>query len=266
MNEPVIPNIKKVISLLSILILMIISLPLISIVLISISDSQYLVVNKFTFRWYLDVFASSSWITAGFNSAIVALITSLLAVLVGFMTADGLMKFKLQIRNGVLQLFIIPLITPVIIFAVAIFLLFSYLHFLDNVLALVFSQIVIIIPISISLCYISLIKFIETNPNVIHASKTMGAKYHEILFIVLFPNLKINLLLIFIICFMFSINESVITQFISDTNTVTLSKKIFEGVKYDINPEIAVISSLSILLSIIVYVVIRKISGKIIWK
>lgn len=265
MNSNIKINIKKLIDSFSVMILIIIVFPLISVILISISDSQYLVANKFTLKWYKEVFSSSSWMMAGLNSIIVAFMSSFMSTLVGFITAEGLIRLKLQIRNFALQVFILPIITPIVIYAVAIFLLFSYLHFLDSIFALVLSQLVIIIPISIALCYLSLIKFLDNNPNVIHASKTMGAKYYEILFKVLLPNLKTNLLLIIIVCFMFSINESVITQFISDTKTISLSKKIFEGVKYDINPEIAVISSLFILLSIFVFLLIRRISGKISW-
>lgn len=234
------------------------ALPIISIIPLSLSKSHYLNLQGFTLKWYERVFTSEVWGNALLTSIIVAGFSSLLSVFIGLLAADGISRLPKISQERIVRFLLLPLMTPIIILAVAIYLWFSEIHFLDNIYSLIFANTLISFPISTLILLVAITKFSRVHYNLESAAKTMGASHLTILRKIIMPNIKFGLIVAFALSFAISFNESVISQFIADTKVLPLSKKVFEGVQFNINPEIAVISTILIFISIFFTLIVFK--------
>src|SRR5690606_11460018 len=79
----------------------------------------------FTLSWYGDVFASRDWREATVNSLIVALATSALSLVLGTAAALALFRATFRGKAVLLGLLLSPLVTPVIVLSVGMYMVFA---------------------------------------------------------------------------------------------------------------------------------------------
>jgi putative spermidine/putrescine transport system permease protein len=75
-------------------------------------------------HWYQNFFSSPEWTTATWTSVKVALLATALATVLGTLTALGLVRGRFPMKNLVTALLLSPLIVPIVIIAIGMYLLY----------------------------------------------------------------------------------------------------------------------------------------------
>jgi ABC-type spermidine/putrescine transport system permease subunit II len=240
---------RRVLSAFCVLTLLFLCLPILIVVPMSFSGAESLVFPppSFSLRWYYSFFGDKLWLDAALNSVIVALCASTGALVFGTMAAYGLVRSSFRWRAVVEANFIAPLALPVIVVAVALYIFFSQLGILGNFWSLVAAHMMLVTPYVVLLMSLAIAAFDERIEQV---ALTLGASRLRVLTSVVLPNVKGSAVAAWLLTFVMSFDEVVVTLFVSGTYA-TIPKKMFNELVMQINPTITAIATLLILFSIV---------------
>ena len=231
-------------------------LPLLIVFPISFSSSAYLQFPppSFSLRWYESYLNDPTWIAATVRSFYVATITMIIATVLGTMAAFALVRARYPGRALFQHLTTAPLIVPTIVYSVAVYGLFSALRLIGNWQGIVLAHSVHAIPYVVLIVAASLRSFDEALEQ---AAMGLGASRWRAILHVTLPQIRPAVISAAFIAFISSFDELVIAMFLSGTN-VTLPKKMFDNILYEIDPTIAVVSVLQIVLVTVVLVLATR--------
>ena len=100
-----------------------------------------------------------------------------------------------------------------------------------------------------------LVAYARLDQSLYKASRSLGAGLWPTLWNVLLPNVRGGVAGGFFMGFVMSWEEVVVTLFTSGLNVVTLPKRIWDGLRYNLDPAIAAVSTLMIVLTLVVMLV-----------
>ena len=231
-------------------------LPILLVLPMSFSSVSYLKFPPpdYSWRWYIQFFTDSSWRGPAIQSLQIALISMVFSTILGTLASFGLVRGKFPGRQVLFTLLISPMIVPIIIIAVAIYALFSRLHLTDTVTGLVIGHTIIAVPFVIIAVSASLRGFDE---NLEKAARVLGASPLTAFFKVTFPIIKPGVVTGALFAFIRSFDETVVSIFLCSIEVRTLPKRMWEGIRTEITPVIASVSTLLILFSLILLVSIE---------
>jgi spermidine/putrescine transport system permease protein len=196
------------------LMLVFLYLPILLLVVFSFNDANTLSLplRGFTLRWYAALAQASTLLGSVGNSLIVGIGSSLVATILGALSAVGLMRFRFPGRNAFLGLAAIPLVIPSIVLGVALLVLFRQI--LDWQLTLWtvgLGHVVLNIPITLLIVASRLAGFED---NLEEAAMDLGASYWESLWRVVLPISLPALVAAFLTAFTTSFDEYAMSVFI----------------------------------------------------
>ena len=85
-------------------------LPIIILVVFSFNSSEMnIVFENFTFDWYKNLMQNNNLINAFINTLIVAISSTVISTIIGTISAVGLHKYKLPLKNLINKLIYIPI-------------------------------------------------------------------------------------------------------------------------------------------------------------
>ncbi|PWC15018.1 spermidine/putrescine ABC transporter permease PotC [Brenneria roseae subsp. americana] len=217
----------------------------------------------FSFDWYLSLFgfdnklndsalyidSTSQLLQALKNSLIVSLSTTIISTIIGTITALVLARYRFRLQSFYRLLLYVPMMMPDIVLGIAL------LIFFVNV-GIPLGKISIIIGHCTFLCsYVFLIvsaRLAGMDARLEEASADLGANswitFRRITLPMILPGVIGGALLAFII----SLDDLVITYFISGVDATTLPVQIYGMIRRGIKPEINVIATLLILSSLLI--------------
>ncbi|MFB9264768.1 ABC transporter permease subunit [Bradyrhizobium erythrophlei] len=226
--------------------------PILIIVPISFSSSRFLDFPPpgLSLQWYEAYFTSDAWVSATFQSLGVGIATALVSLAVGSAAAMALVRGSPGMRRVGYQLLLAPLIVPVIISAVALYFLFAHLQLVNTSLALVLAHSIGAVPLVVLIVAASLQ---AQNIRLEHAAASLGASRIVTIWRIVLPLIRPALIVAGFFAFLASFDEVVLSLFLSGPDTMTLPVKMWSGIREEITPTIAAVSSLLIAFTIIVY-------------
>jgi len=235
--------------------------PIAIIVPMSFSSARFLKFPPpgFSLQWYANYFNSPDWIGATLTSLQVALLTTLLATTLGTLLAVALTRGKFKGRSLLYAFAVSPMIIPLIISAIAIYFFYAKLHLVGTITGLVLAHTLLAIPFVLILVSSTLKGFDATLER---ASLSLGANPVKTFLLVTLPVIRPGVISAALFAFITSFDELVIAIFISGVHAVTLPKRMWDGIRMEIDPTIAAVSSMligvSILLMILVQILKRR--------
>lgn len=226
-------------------------LPNFIVIPISFSPAIYLEFppRGISFQWYQKYFSQPGWIAATVTSFEVAIPVMILATTLGSLAAYGLVRGKYPGKNFVNSLILFPMVIPSLVTAVAIYKLYSDLKIIGTVLGFVLAHTVLAIPFVVVIMTASL-RGIDMELEL--AARSLGAGRLTTLRRVVFPLALPGLLSSALFSFLVSFDELMVALFISTPAISTLPKKLWDGIRTEINPTLAAVSSLLVVLSVLV--------------
>jgi len=207
--------------------------------------------RSLSLRWYANFFTSPHWYETALLSLRVALLTMVAATVLGTAAAIGLVRGSFPGRRALEAFFISPMVVPIVVIALGFYFLFSGYRLLDTSLALFLGHTVIATPIVIVIVRAALQ---TTNPAMEFAARSLGANFWRSLWYVTLPSVKAAIGSAAAFAFLISFDDVVIAIFVAGPNSTTLPKRMWETIRFEIDPTLTAISSLLTVLAVIVLV------------
>ncbi len=238
-------------------ILIFLFLPILIIILFSFVDSSSLVfpIEGFSLRWYFEVFSDKEFLISIKNSAVVAVIVSILSGIIGTVTSFALNKYKFEFKNVLSTFYMIPFTLPGLILGISLLMFFDTLNFKLSLVTVTLGHLVFCIPFVFLVMNARLERLDFTIEEV---AIDLGANPFQVFMKVTFPLIKSSLFGAMLIAFALSFDEFVVTFFtVGAKNTLPLI--IWGMMRMGVSPVINAISSLVTVITIILIVISLKI-------
>jgi putative spermidine/putrescine transport system permease protein len=222
--------------------------PIVIVVPLSFSSGTYLSFPPpgFALRWYRHFFERSDWLSSAWLSLWVGVAVMLLATALGTPAAIALVRSRLPGRSLLNSFIISPLIAPVIIVAIGIYFFYARLGLVGNPIALIMAHTSLAVPFVVINVSATLYGFDE---RLEYAAMSLGATPWRTFWEVTFPIIRPGVLAGALFAFITSFDELVVALFISGTTAVTLPRKMWESIQFEIDPTIAAVSTMLIVMS-----------------
>ncbi|MEM9628020.1 MAG: ABC transporter permease [Pseudomonadota bacterium] len=234
--------------LISVLIMIWLVAPTLVVMPMSFSDSQYLEFppEVWSTRWYGHYFGSSEWMSATATSLSAALLTMLLATPIGVLAAYGLHASEMRIGRFIFALLITPMIVPLILIAIGAFYVYVKLSILYTLTGLVLAHSMLALPL-VLIVTASGLKSYDMNQEL--AARSLGASRARAFLTVTLPQIRFSVITAALLAFLTSFDEVVVAMFISGGDNATLTRNMFNALRDQIDPTIASISTIMILIT-----------------
>lgn len=223
--------------------------PVLTIIPMSFSESRYLEFppTQFSMQWYEEFFTSSAWMESAVVSLQIAVLTSILALLLGVPAAFAIARGKLPFETFLLSFFALPIVFPIVVSAVGIYYIFVPLKLTNTPLGLAIAHTMLALPVVIFPTLAALKRF---DPLVEWQALNLGASRLQVFFSITLPILRPTFITAILFSFITSFDEIVFAIFIAGGSAVTLPRRIWETLRFEIEPTVTVIATLLIVISI----------------
>jgi putative spermidine/putrescine transport system permease protein len=194
----------------------------------------------FSFRWFASYAASAQWVTATLRSLYVGGLVGVLSMALGVPAAFALARGTLRGRTALLAVVLSPLIVPRMIFAVALFYLFSALRLTGSDAALVLGHSVVATPYVV-VTVMAMLKNYDERLDL--AATSLGARPWQTLAHVTLPLIRGGLVSAFLFAFVTSFDELTIALFVTGGLSTTLPKQFWDDATLAVSPRIAAVAT-----------------------
>ncbi|MDP9365129.1 MAG: ABC transporter permease [Chloroflexota bacterium] len=227
--------------------------PVFVVVPVSFSSAKYLQFPPpgLSLQWYEKYLGRADWTGATWLSLQVALCTAVLATVLGTAASLALVRGRFRGRDAINSFLVSPMIIPSIIVAIGIYFFYSRLGLIGNSASLVLAHTTLAIPFVVVNVSATLYGFDE---RLEHAAMNLGANRWQTFTRVTLPLIRPGVFAGALFAFITSFDELIVALFVSGTGAVTLPRKMWDGLRQEIDPTIAAVSSLQIAISVVVLV------------
>lgn len=234
------------------LVLLFLLVPLGIVALFSLHSSPSLTFpfEGFSTRWYSEVFGSEVFRTALFNSLELALATAAFTMLTGTAAAYGVTRSGSRLGSVGVAIFLLPITLPLLFIGIALLIVLRRAGFELSLLTILIGHTVIAFPFFFMIARVALERL---DPMLEEAAADLGASPWTAFRKVTLPQVLPVLLGAAALAFMVSLDEFVVTFFVSGNET-TLPLFIFSRLRTTLNPSINVVSTLLMAITLALFV------------
>ena len=229
--------------------------PIIVLIIFSFNDSRRNIVWKgFTLKYYKKMFSNEILLEAFLNSIAIALITTILSLVLGVLTAILLWRFQFPLKSLYQGMVMIPVIVPEICIGIAFLVFFNMIGWPSDLIwplslaKIIFAHSLFCFPF---VAIVVRAKLVNLNWECEEAAKDLGANAWHVYRDIWLPHLKPSLIAGGLLAFTLSLDDFVITFFTSGPETITLPIKIYSMVRFSVTPEVNAASTVLIVVTIL---------------
>ncbi len=243
------------------LVMVFLILPVFIVIPMSFSDSVYLEFppREWSLRWYSNYFGSIEWRDATWISIQAACFTVLLATPLGTAAAYGLHLSGSRFAGLVRAALATPLMVPVILIAIGVFFLFAIFGLNNTMLGLVLAHTTMALPFVVITVSSGLLTYDINQEKV---ARSLGATRFKAFLTVTLPQIRLSIISGALFAFITSLDEVVIALFISGGPNATITRRMFNSLRDQIDPTIAAISTILIAISVTLLLLSQLISRR----
>lgn len=234
----------------SILVLLFLMAPIITIVPLSFTSDSLLSypIPEWSTRWYEKLWASDMWMRSLWNSLTIAFFATLIATILGTMASVGLTDPRFPFRGLVTAILLTPMIVPIIITAVASYFFYATLGLTNSYSGMILAHGILGTPFVVITVSATLQGF---DHNQTRAAYSLGARPLMAFFTVMMPQIQPGVISGALFAFVTSFDEVIVALFIAGTEQLTLPRQMFSGIRENIDPTIAAVATIMIIVSLI---------------
>ena len=232
----------------SVVIMILLVAPSFIVVPMSFSDSQYLEFppENWSTRWYQSYFGSEEWMRATWTSLKAAFLTMLVATPLGVVAAYGLHASKIRFVRAAFVVMLTPMMVPVVLIAIGAFYAYVQLGILYTITGLVLAHTVLALPLVLIVTGSALKSYDMSQEEV---ARSLGAPRWKAFLTVTLPQIRFAVVTSALLSFLTSFDEVVVAMFVSGGENSTLTRNMFNALRDQIDPTIASISTIMILVT-----------------
>lgn len=241
------------------LILFLMYAPIVTLIILSFNASKSRAKwGGFTLKWYASLFQDKAIMTALYNTLIIALLSAVLATVVGTAASIGINAMKGRSKTIMMGITNIPILNSEIVTGISLMLLFIAFRVTLGFSTILLAHITFCIPYVI----LSVMpKLKQTSKSTYEAAQDLGAGPVSAFFKVVFPDILPGIVSGFLMAFTMSLDDFIITHFTKGPGVDTLSTKIYAEVRKGIRPEMYALSTL-LFVSVLVLMILVNTSPK----
>jgi spermidine/putrescine transport system permease protein len=209
-----------------------------------------------SFRWYWGDATSSVWHdaslhTAMFNTLKLAVLCMLIATPVGVAMAIGLRRWRGKTAAGANTLMLVPIVTPEIVFGVALFIVFTQVY--TGLPGGITTQLLGHVTFTMSFVVIIVRgRLAAIGSQYEEAARDLGATRLQALRLVLLPMLGPAIFASLMVVFATSVDDFVISSFLSTgASTETVPIKIYSGARAGSTPALNALATIMLLFTLL---------------
>ena len=244
---------KRANRIMTILVFLLLYIPMIVLIVASFNTGKDITdFQGFTFRQYERLFRDSSLLKLLGNSLLVSILASSIATVFGTISAVGITNLNPKLRHAAMTLTNIPMTNPDIVTGVSLSLLFVFVgsNLLGQRNSLTFWTL-LIAHVTFNLPYVILNvmpKLKQMDVSLTHAAMDLGCTPWQAFFKVTLPEIMPGIVSGAIMAFTMSLDDFVISYFVTGLDFVTLPVEIYSYTKKPIQPKIYAMFTLLFLL------------------
>lgn len=208
----------------------------------------------FTLDWYTNMFESRTIMGAFQNTLIIAVLSALIATIIGTVAAIGIYAMDKKSSSVIMGITNIPMLNADIVTGISLM-----LGFLAFGISLGFKT-VLISHITFNIPYVILSvmpKLRQTSKYTYEAAQDLGATPFQAFMKVVFPDIFQGVMAGFLLAFTMSLDDFIITHFTKGAGINTLSTLIYSEVRRGIKPSMYALSTM-IFITVLVLLLITN--------
>lgn len=250
----------------TVLVFIFLYVPMIVLAVASFNSGTDIAVWKgFTFSQYGALFRDGVLLPLLANSVIVAVVSSLIATVLGTMAALGIHTMSRRMKSATMAVTNIPLTNPEIVTGVSLALLFAFLGQLMKINNILGFATLLIAHITFNLPYVILSvmpKLTQMDPDLRDAAMDLGCTPVKAFFKVVIHEIMPGILSGALMAFTMSLDDFVISYFVYGPNFVTLPVEIYNYTKKPLQPKIYALFTLLFLAILLVMVFMNLLQAR----
>jgi len=208
--------------------------------------------------YYAQYFASQSWLQATANSFLIAAAVTIFTLLMALPAAFGFVRYGFRGKGALNLLMLLPIIVPAVVSALGYYSFLSLGRLVGTLAGMIIAHSVLSVPVAFLVIAAALKGF---DRNLERAAMSAGAGPLRTFLWVTLPVLRPGILIGALFAFLHSFNEAVVALFIAGRDAATLPKKMFESIRLESDPVIAVVSTLltgAVLIGVLISLTFRQ--------
>jgi putative spermidine/putrescine transport system permease protein len=213
--------------------------------------------------YYAKYFTSEEWLEPTLNSFVIAFGAMTLTMLLVVPAAFGYVRYRFRGKTIVNLLIMAPLIVPHVVSALAYYGFLGRAKLTGTLPGVMIAHGMLAVPVAFLVVSATLKGF---DQNLERAAMSSGAGPLRTFVHVTLPILRPGMLVGALFAFLSSFNEAVVSLFIGGRGAVTLPKKMYESIRLESDPVIAVVSTLlvsAVALGVLVSLFLRRRSAHV---
>lgn len=220
-----------------------IAAPLVIVVPMSLSNASSLQFPPpgYWLGYYYAYFTDMDWLRPTWNSIIIATANTILTMALVVPATFALVRHQFYGKSIANLMMLMPMAVPHIVMAVGYYSFFGELGLVHSHLGVILAHSCLSVPIAFLVLSANLKGFDRTLER---AALSLGATPIKTFIHVTLPILRPGILISALFAFIQSFDETVVAIFISGRNAETLPRKMFDSIRQEADPVIAVISTL----------------------
>lgn len=204
-----------------------------------------------TLKWYESLINNDSLMQAAWHSINIALYSATVATILGSLTAVALFRYRFKGKGMVNGLLFIVMMSPDIVMAISLLALFLVIGVQLGFVTLFIAHITFCLPFVVVTVYSRLNGF---DVKMLEAAKDLGASEWVILKQIIFPLAKPAVAAGWLLSFTLSLDDVIISSFVTGPAYEILPLKIYSMVKVGISPEVNALATLMLVVSLVLIV------------
>ncbi|HGJ5876443.1 MAG TPA: spermidine/putrescine ABC transporter permease PotC [Arsenophonus sp.] len=223
-------------------------IPIIILIVNSFNASRFgNVWQGLTIDWYDMLWNNDSLLQAAGHSLTIAMISASCTILIGSLAAVALFRYQFRGKSFVGGMLFVVMISPDIVMAISLLLLFMLLGISLGFWSLLFSHITFCLPFVVITVYARLKDF---DVKMLEAARDLGANELTILQKIILPLALPAVISGWLLSFILSMDDVVVSSFVTGPAYEILPLKIYSMVKIGISPEVNVLATILLLFSL----------------
>lgn len=230
------------------------------------SGKSTAVFEGFSLYWYKELLNDATTLEAFKNSMIVAVVSSIIATVMGTTAATAIYGYKNKLlKSSIMTVTNIPMMNPEIVTGISMMLLFVFVGSLFGKTGTLGFATLIIAHTTFELPYVILNvlpKLRQTDPHLAEAAQDLGCTPFQAFFKVVLPAIMPGIISGLMMAFTLSVDDFIISYFVSGTDSQTLPIRIFSMTKRRVTPDMYALSTIIFLAILVLLIVSNVVSAQ----
>ncbi|MBL8582644.1 MAG: ABC transporter permease [Rhizobiaceae bacterium] len=218
-------------------------------------SSSYALPFRFSTKWFEQLASNDILLRAGWNSVLLAAANTVVATVLGTMTAIAFARYTFRGKVLLQILLFPPIAIPWLILATAMLIFFFYSGIGRGLHAMLLAHVALSLPYVIVIVGARLQSF---GTDLEEAAATLGASPLQTFFRVTLPTIAPGVMAAALFAFGISFDQFVTSYFLSPPGVTTLPVEIYASIRKGFTPEINAISAIIILVSMLLLLAVSR--------